>query len=106
MNAEAKTVLMVNGKVIDEEWAVAKCAYYGVPDYMASGLFLYLVHHISPGGFLQAVLSNDFMGAVMQADVTNAACLEQWAQLLHWELPRDSFGSQENVRAWLRKGEG
>ena len=102
MNDVNQRVLMVNGKVVNSEWAVAKCAYHGVPDYMADGLHLYLIHRIPPGSFMMAVLSNDLMMAVAQADENNARCLKQWAQLLYCELPPLSFGSPERIKAWLQ----
>lgn len=94
-------VLMVNGEHVTEAWVERKCMERGLPLGMAIGLYLYLAHHIEPGRFLRAVLSNDFRMAVANADTENRRCLLQWAQLLYCDLPANSFGSHEAVMHWL-----
>ena len=41
------------------------------------------------GGFLTAVVRNDFMGAVLQADDVNIRALKLYAYFLMWNLPDD-----------------
>ena len=97
------SVLMVNGSPITEKYLAGKMREYDLPEHMASGLFLYLVHHIPPGSFMRALLGNDFMGCVGAADHLNSQRLQEWAQFLYCEMPAGSHGSPENVAAWLRQ---
>lgn len=76
-----------------------------IPGYMRGGLERYLVEGIEPGGFLMAVLENDFKGAVARADRTNQVYLVNYGQLLYNFLPRDAHGSPEKVKAWIRQFE-
>lgn len=99
------TALMVNGHHITEEYINEKMREYGLPEHMMNGMFLYLVHHISPGSFLCSVLANDLMGSVERADSLNAAKLKEWAQFIYCELPTGCHGSPANVRAWIGKRE-
>lgn len=39
------------------------------------------------GSFLTAVVKNDLMGAVFQADCINSKALKLYAWFLHWEMP-------------------
>ena len=41
------------------------------------------------GGFLTAVVNNDLMGAVFQADDINSRALKLYAYFLTWNLPAD-----------------
>lgn len=56
------------------------------------------------GGFLEAVLSNDLMGAARAADPDNRKCLVEIALFVLWELPKDCHGSPEAYRAWVEAG--
>jgi len=95
------TSLRVNGKELTVERLQELAKKYGVPDYMMDGLFLYLAHGIPPGGFLTAVLSNDFMGSIERADNNNKLALVGWARLLYNELPSFSWGTPEKVQEWI-----
>lgn len=100
-----KTALMVNGHHITEEYISEKMREYGLPEHMMNGVFLYLVHHASPGSFMCSVLANDLMGAVQHAYHVNAAKLKEWAQFIYCELPTGCHGSPESVRNWISKRE-
>lgn len=54
---------------------------------------------IQPGGFVTAVLQNDFQLAVVRADRSNLLVLPEWARLLD-RLPPGSYGSRGNVTLW------
>ena len=69
-------------------------------NYMEPGVRLYVEQGISPGSFLKAVLANDFMGAVGQADSSNGELLREWAEFVYNCLPHDCWGSPEKVRNW------
>lgn len=94
-------ILMVNGEPVSESRIEDRIAFHGLPHYMASGMFLYLVHRIEPGSFMTAILSNDLREAVACADENNSKVLKEWVQFMYCELPCNSWGSPELVRQWL-----
>lgn len=76
--------------------------YSALPESLRGGMQRYLEHHIEPGGFLSALLSNDLEGAVRTADADNILCLPY---LVHWlsnEVPMECWGSRDRFRAWVR----
>ena len=84
----------------------------GIPSHMIGPVLRYFNDHIPPGGFLEAILSNDFfsfslsfalssMEACGRADEDNLAVLDVWAAFLYNEAPRIAHGSPEKVKAWL-----
>lgn len=77
--------------------------YSQVPAYMHEEIRRYVEERIKPERFLLAVLANNFMEAVGQADDNNIKYLKLWAQLIHWELPSGCHGSPEKVKKWLRE---
>lgn len=93
--------MVINGEIITEELMKLKMLEVGLPAYMAPGIWRYLEHHISPGSFLAAILSNDFMGAVRRADYANSLCLREWASFLYNDLPFDCHGSRRKYLEWL-----
>lgn len=76
--------------------------YSYVPiDSCVDGLKRYFENHIKPGGFLAALLENDFASIVSQADPVNRTRLVDWAHWLRNEPSMQSHGSKEKVAAWL-----
>jgi hypothetical protein len=61
-------------------------------------------HHIRPGSFTYAVLTNDLYGAVTKADWINKNILPEIVQYVLQELPPESYGSVKAVEAWINKG--
>lgn len=62
------------------------------------------------GGFLTAILANDFVGAVIHADEKNFALLKEYAMYLYNEMPgrsknykMDYWGSYEAVAARIKE---
>lgn len=85
----------------------AEAFFYGklleseVPPQLHDGLVLYLAHHIQPGHFLTAVLSNDLREAVNRADDT---CQRRLVAIVRWlqcYAPHDAWGSAGTVNQWL-----
>jgi hypothetical protein len=72
-----------------------------VPDYLREGLALYLREHIPTGHFLLAVLSNNLMEACDRADLDARTHLWNIVCFLQNYAPIGSWGTRENVRAWL-----
>lgn len=93
--------LMVNGEPLTEARVEERMAFHGLPEYMASGMYLYLLHRVRPGSFMEAVLCNDLREAVACADDENGARLKEWVRFMYCELPANSWGSPELVRQWL-----
>lgn len=75
----------------------------GIPRYMVGGLVRYFADRIAPGSFLLAVLQNDFMKALGCADSANINCLKAYGMFLYDYAPLGSYGSRENVDAWLER---
>jgi len=77
---------------------------FHLPEHMHQPIVRYVLHHLRPGHFLSAVLSNDLVGAVGRADDANVAVLKGWVQFLYncEEVPGDCWGSPRHVDEWLR----
>jgi hypothetical protein len=63
---------------------------------------LYIYQGIQPGGFLEAVLSNDLAAALYAADEENATCLREILFYLNRHCPAAGRGTNSQVRAWVR----
>ena len=63
----------------------------------------YVEHHIMPGDFLYAVLTNNFVDAVCRADTENEKDLREIAKYVWNELPSKCWGSPEKVNAWINQ---
>ena len=62
----------------------------------------YVKYRIPTGGFLRAVLENDFMRAIGKADEFNLQALPQIRDYIIAELPVACYGSVDAVNTWLR----
>ena len=78
--------------------------YAMLPAHMRDGARLYIEKGIRGGSFMNAVFSNDFIGAFQRADDVNTAAMRSWASFLHNEAPGDCYGSPENVADWVKQG--
>ena len=74
-----------------------------VPSHMHGGIKRYTLQGIPPGSFLEALLSNDLMGAFRRADDENQRAMFGWACFLYNHVPSECYGSPEKYRAWCRK---
>lgn len=75
-----------------------------VPSHTQESLVNYFVHCYEPGGFLTAVLRNDLVGAANKADRENRESLAHIAIWIQNHAPYGSWGDQESINRWLRKG--
>ncbi len=73
----------------------------GIPEHTFEALKRYVEHRLPPGGFLEAVLTNNFIETVGRADDQNSEKLKEIAEFVYWELPGSCWGSPEKVREWL-----
>jgi len=75
-----------------------------VPLDIQESLWNYLAYGVSPGGFLTAVLCNDFMNAVCRADFSwTGKSLQQLAKWILNYAPMDSWGSAGAMINWMKK---
>ena len=72
-----------------------------IPRHMHEGLKEYVLRGVPPGGFLEAVLANDFKMACGRADTTNSRHLKAWALVMSNGVPRSAQGSYEHVANWI-----
>lgn len=79
--------------------------YSLIPEHMRRGVSLYLEKGIRPGSFLTAVLENNLVESIAQADSINQTWIKNWANFLYNEMPIVSWGSKEKVNAWIKNKE-
>ena len=76
-----------------------------VPGPLLWGLQAYLSDRIPTGGFLRAVLENDFGTAISLAHPSlTLAQLKAVHEIIHGTFPARCHGSPEIVAAWLQEG--
>lgn len=78
---------------------------YYIPSRMIEGLESYINQHLLQGSFLHAVLCNDLLEAIRNADHWNMANLPAIVNFLYNYAPRKCFGSPEKVEKWLNNKE-
>lgn len=76
---------------------------YASIEHLIPSLRRYADHHIPPGGFLQAVLSNDLKDACARADSQNRELLFEIVGYCYNEIPSACWGSPEAVKEWLTR---
>ncbi len=76
---------------------------YYIPTHMVNALKRYIEHGILPGDFLQAIISNDFMGAFSRADTENSKNMRAYAAYMYNEMPSDIIGSKEIMMDYSKK---
>lgn len=76
---------------------------WSIPEYMWSGIDLYLEYGIKPGYFLTAIITNDFINAVSYADGENVKNLPAYANFFYNHVPSTCWGSKEKMEAWMRE---
>lgn len=74
-----------------------------VPSYTLDSLIRYAEQGVPTGGFLEAVLANDMMGAMSRADSENRAAIGAICQFVYMEMPIGSWGSREIFHQWVRR---
>jgi len=68
---------------------------------MREAVELYIERGIKPGSFLQAVISNDLVGAMAHAHrALTADDIRDIVQWFYWEAPHTCFGSREKLEHW------
>jgi hypothetical protein len=72
-----------------------------IPPLLVEGLNRYAEHGVPVGDFLEAVIANDFLGAVGKADHNSMMALPAIASYVYLELPSICHGSRKVYRAWI-----
>lgn len=71
------------------------------PQDVQESLRLYVDHHIPPGDFLLAVLSNDLTESFARADLGNRMAMFWIVGYCYNHLPSGCWGSRAKVKEWL-----
>lgn len=80
-------------------------AEHGVPEHLREGLAAHVIEGRQTGGFLGQCLSDNLCGAVCRAGADiDLAGLRAVAKWLFNDAPAESWGSEEAVSAWQRRG--
>ena len=65
------------------------------------GLMRYMEHGLKPGEFLTAVLENNLLAAMGQADEQNRADIFEICQFVYNKMPMNCHGSPAIVKTWV-----
>ena len=75
-----------------------------IPEHCQQGLRDYVERGVPVGGFLTAVLENDFLRSFSTADEVNRKALAHYAHWIYNEAPNGCHGSPKKVTAWIAHG--
>ena len=75
-----------------------------IPSHIRGAVERYVEEGIEPGGFLSAVIKNDLVNAIGRADSINKEHLEDIVRWFYNYAPADCWGSEENMREWIKRG--
>lgn len=73
---------------------------FKIPSRIKPALDRYVKEGILPGGFLQAVISNDLTEACFRADDENLKNIPAYVHYLYNEVPMECWGSKEKMERW------
>jgi len=79
--------------------------YSQIPEGIRCGLIHSIVFGYPPGGFLNAVFSNDLMEAFGRADENSARGMKALLTWINSFAPRDCWGSRESRDEWAANRE-
>lgn len=75
-----------------------------IPEAIQEALWNYMAYGFEPGGFLTAVLKNDFFSAMARADFSwNGKSFKQLAKWIDTNMPRYMRGDEEAMKVWREK---
>lgn len=75
-----------------------------LPSHMRMPMFRYLAFGITGGGLMTSILSGNYYGAVLRADVDNLRRFTDWIRWLNESCPQEAWGSPAKVNRWCRAG--
>ena len=71
-----------------------------IPQHTKDALDRWVENGWHPGGFLEAVLTNDLFGAVGHADDMNRVAIFDVCSYVYSELPGNCWGTHEVMKVW------
>jgi hypothetical protein len=75
-----------------------------IPKETKEAIERYVNAGLDPGDFLQAIMSNDLMGACKLADEHNLRAIVAIAQHVYSNVPMNCHGTKDIVRLWIELG--
>jgi hypothetical protein len=90
-----------NEKYLYEKLRTFKHHGKSIPEYMHSGIVMYVVYGIQPGDFLTGVLTNDLYKAAMYADDINENLLATYVAFFYNHTPTGCWGSIGKMDSWI-----
>ena len=75
--------------------------YDNIPPVLVNAMMLYAEEGHPVGGFLQAVIANDFLDAVGRADIHSMQALPAIACWVYNEMPSPCHGSRTVYEKWI-----
>jgi hypothetical protein len=75
-----------------------------IPERTKYSIDLYVQEGIMPGGFLQAVLSNDLFEAFGRADEENTKAMKEIISYIYNKTPMSCWGNKHKIKAWIEQG--
>ena len=75
-----------------------------LPEHIRGAVQRYIEHHIPPGDFLQAVISNNLEESFGRADDININRMSDIINFFHNEASYQCWGSPKKMEEWLRIG--
>lgn len=99
MNDEQEYLYEYLYHVYEDAWRLKR-----LPQHMRLPMFRYLAFGISGGGFMTSILSGNYYGAVLRADVDNLRQFTDWICWLNESCPQEAWGSPAKVNSWCRAG--
>lgn len=75
-----------------------------LPAHMQGLVLDYIYKGQNPGGFLEALVSNDLREAFLQADDINRMSIEAYVRFLYSYAPALCWGSYQAVQDWVEVG--
>ena len=76
--------------------------YWGVPKEFADPMYNYLVHGFEPGGFFKGWYAKDATAIIRSHPANTVEALKALTKWMMNCLPREAWGSHEQVDAWLK----
>jgi hypothetical protein len=78
--------------------------YENIPSITRENLDEYVKRGRYPGGFLEAVLTNDLFGAFGRADTGNLEAIPLLVKYIYNRCPHLCWGSKEKMEQWMDHG--
>ena len=78
--------------------------YDMIPEHCRASMKAYMERGVPLGGFLSAIVANDFVLSAQRADNDNLCRLKDYAHFLNLEAPLEAWGSPEAILKWVKRG--